>query len=137
MQKVLLYRAIEYKQVNVLKYLLSETQKLTSNYNLLHIACRSKDSNKHELEIVKMLLKHDKFASLDAQDTYGNTPVHLAAQNGKAEILSFFLNNYNPHIYIKNSDGQSALHSSSTQEIFKVCLCLLFIIDIRELHLEA
>lgn len=103
---MLLYRAIEFKQVEVLKFLLTETQRLSQNYNLLHIACRSKENhNKNEFHIVKTILKYDKFANLNSQDTYGNTPVHLAALNGKAEILSYFLNKYNPHIYIKNSDG--------------------------------
>lgn len=60
---------------------------------------------KRELDIVKTIIKYDKFAGVNNQDTYGNTPVHLAAQNGKADILSYFLNTQNPQIYIKNSDG--------------------------------
>lgn len=50
-------------------------------------------------------MKYDKYADLCAQDTYGNTPVHLAAQNGKAKVLAYFLYEFNPQIYIKNSEG--------------------------------
>jgi len=39
-QKVLLHRAIEYNQVEVLKFLLNDCAQVTQNYNLLHIACR-------------------------------------------------------------------------------------------------
>ena len=67
--------------------------------------------------------------------------MHLAAQNGKAEVLSFFLNHYNPQIYLKNSEGSSALHSSSTQEIFKVSLLETISkripIDFCNLHIKA
>jgi hypothetical protein len=42
--KTLFYRAIEHRQVEVLKYLLTQTAKLGQNFNLLHIACRQKDS---------------------------------------------------------------------------------------------
>jgi ankyrin repeat protein len=84
----------------------------------LHIACRQKDSSGlndrstigkstkgSEVEIIKIILKFDKTADLNSQDTYGNTPVHLAAQNGKADILSFFLDNFYADIYVKNSEG--------------------------------
>lgn len=39
-QKSLLYRAIEHKQISMVRYILTETAKVTMNLNLLHIACR-------------------------------------------------------------------------------------------------
>ncbi len=65
----------------MLKYLLTETGKLCMNLNLLHIACRSKDNaaEKLDLEIIKTIMNLDKFADLNHQDTYGNSPIHLAA----------------------------------------------------------
>ena len=41
-------------------------------------------------------MKYDKYADLDSQDTYGNTPIHLAALNGKDQVLKYFLDNFNP-----------------------------------------
>lgn len=72
------------------------------------------------MEIVKIILKYDKFADVNSQDTYGNTPLHLAAQNSKQIVLEYILNKFNPNIYIKNSENQLALHSSTSQEILKV-----------------
>lgn len=125
--RLLLHRSIEFRQLDIVKYLLTELQ-MNQNYNLLHIACKLKSKtndnrkkDRSDLDIIKTILKYDKFANLNVQDTYGNTPVHLAAQNGKAEVLQYFLETYNPQIYIKNSEGLSALHSSSNQDIFKVC----------------
>eukprot|EP00347_Sterkiella_histriomuscorum_P010547 403375863 len=122
-QKALLYRAIEHKQVEMLKYLLTadKSLKLQQNLNLLHIACKQKDNSQPqaELEIIKTIMKYDKFADVNSQDTYGNTPLHLAAQNSKQLVLEFLLNKYNPNIYIKNSENQLALHSSTSQEILK------------------
>lgn len=91
----------------MLKYLMTETGKIGMNLSLLHIACRSKENTaaKVELEIIKTIMKYDKFADLNHQDTYGNTPIHLAAQNGKASILQYFLSSFTPNIYIKNSEG--------------------------------
>lgn len=65
-------------------------------------------------------MKYDPFADLNNQDTYGNTPVHLATQNNKQDVLEYFLDEFTPHIYLKNSEGQSAFHSASNSEIFKV-----------------
>ena len=63
----------------MLKYLMTETQTIMSNLSLLHIACRQKGNTEKDLEIVKTILKVDRFADLNHQDTYGNTPIHLAA----------------------------------------------------------
>ena len=43
-QKALIYRAIEQRQVQMLKYLMTETGKIGMNLSLLHIACRSKEN---------------------------------------------------------------------------------------------
>lgn len=51
-------------------------------------------------------MKYDKFANIDDQDTYGNTPIHLAASSGKSQILSYFLKNFSPKLYLKNIEQQ-------------------------------
>lgn len=52
----------------MLKYLLTETQKIVQNLNLLHIACRQRDNSndKKELEVLQTILKHDRFADVNS-----------------------------------------------------------------------
>lgn len=78
-----MYKSIEYKQHEVLKYLLTQfKQSSNDSYNLLHIALKpkplSKSSDHLDLSLFKVILKYDKSADHNSQDTYGNTPVHLA-----------------------------------------------------------
>ena len=73
-----------------------------------------------DLEVIQMIMKHDKFANINDQDTYGNTPLHLAAQNGKAQILSYLLKNYQAELYLKNMERQQPHQCSLNNDTFKV-----------------
>lgn len=52
--------------------------------NLLHIACKQPNVSPG---VVESIILPDMAANVDEQDTYGNTPAHLAAQNGNKEVL--------------------------------------------------
>jgi ankyrin repeat protein len=112
----MLYKAIEYGYPNLLRYLLSDMPKIIGqtkeNFNLLHIACRLSHSINESagLEVVKTIKKHDFNATLNSQDTYGNTPLHLAVQSGKTLVIKYFLKEHHPSITAKNSEGKTPLH---------------------------
>ncbi|CAD7696021.1 unnamed protein product [Ostreobium quekettii] len=59
--------------------------------------------------IVKQLLQHS--ARHEAQDRFGNTPLHLACDSGSVETVQQLLGpGRNATVRIKNRDGQTPLH---------------------------
>lgn len=89
------------------------------------MACRQKDlplQPGSDLETVRIVMKFDRFADVNDQDTYGNTPIHLAAANGKAQVLEYLLHSFQPQIFIKNNEGKIAYQLASSEETFKVGL---------------
>lgn len=70
----------------------------------------------------KVILKYDSSADLNSQDTYGNTPVHLATQSGRLDLLKLFLKNKQPLIKlsIRNSEGKTAIESAKDHDTLKV-----------------
>ena len=44
------------------------------------------------------------------QDCYGETPLHLAAENGKLKVLKLLINKYPDAIEIRNNNDRSILH---------------------------
>jgi ankyrin repeat protein len=75
-----------------LKYLIQnlkpslQQHHVAENFNLLHIALKprlhntDKTSTKDEINLFKTILAYDLTADVNALDTYGNTPLHLAVQ---------------------------------------------------------
>jgi ankyrin repeat protein len=73
-----------------LKYLLQslkppvQQHHVAENFNLLHIALKPRihnsdtSSSKDEINLFKTILAYDLTADVNALDTYGNTPLHLA-----------------------------------------------------------
>lgn len=84
----LLYKCIEAKQSRTLEYILRELKSAASlrhskpeTFNLLHIACKNRGSHEDDIECIKVILSYEP--EVNGQDTYGNTPLHLASVNGK------------------------------------------------------
>ena len=57
--------------MDVLRFLLTETAKITKSYNLLHIACRLKENPSikkkrfSDIDLIRTIIKYDKFADLN------------------------------------------------------------------------
>jgi ankyrin repeat protein len=110
-------KAIEANQAKILQFLLKK-HPLKQTLNLLHIACKTPNGPSGSiLKIVKAIMDHDKFANLSEQDTYGNTPLHLASLTQKADVLAYFMDNFTPRLDLKNNEGNNPMQVSSTEEI--------------------
>lgn len=72
------------------------------------------------MSLFKVILNYDISADLNSQDTYGNTPVHLAAQIGRVDVLKLFLKKQLIKLSIKNSEGYSAIECAKDNETLKV-----------------
>lgn len=74
----------------------------------LHKAvCQSKKSPALTIEIMQLLLDHG--ASINAQDTCGDTPLQIAIIDGPVEIVKFLLNN-KASVETKDKLGRTPLH---------------------------
>ena len=73
---------------------------------LLHYVAHNVSDEKAEF-FAKILLSHD--ANLNVQDDYGFTPLHIAAQKNKSELIKFFLDN-NADVNLRGNFGSSVLH---------------------------
>lgn len=81
----LLYKCLEYNQPDILKFLLVNLRPQNShpieNFNLLHIALKPKqfiNKDQSDINLFKTILAFDHSADINSQDTYGNTPLHMA-----------------------------------------------------------
>ena len=78
--------------------------------------------NQVDLEAAKQLL--NKGAEVNANDEYGNTPLHIAAFKADLEVVRLFLHR-GANIKAKDSNGNTALHSASNRGHLKVVEVLL------------
>ena len=79
--------------------------KTSLGQSLLHIACRRGHTHLVNTFIVKYKL------DVNAQDLKSNTPLIVAALEGKEEVVSLLLNNdFGCDVNVKGDLGQSFLH---------------------------
>ena len=72
---------------------------------LLHIACKE-----GQLDIVRALIEIYG-CTLDVQDDFGNTPCHLACENGRFEIMAYFyFNEFMLTCSFQNTQRETWLH---------------------------
>lgn len=97
--------SIVHKQNHLTLYLLTKpfnnTQKTMDGKSLLHLAAEHADEN-----ILQKIVQ--KYPQVNEQDTYGNTPLHIAAQQGNIENVTTLLK-YSPNLYIQNKVGENVL----------------------------
>lgn len=77
----------------------------------------------NKIEKIKKLLK-DKGTDINAQDTYGDTPLHLASNNGYLDIVKFLVEK-GANINIKSKSGDNPLGEAILYrklEVFKFLL---------------
>ncbi|MBQ7652472.1 MAG: ankyrin repeat domain-containing protein, partial [Victivallales bacterium] len=75
----------------------------------LHALCMSTDESSLKFaENLQPLL--DEGASVNAQDYYGNTPLHYAAQYQNNHNLSLFISKASPLLELSNAQGKTPLH---------------------------
>jgi len=116
----LIVKAIEFGQPEVLRFLLTES-KLEQDLGLLHRLCSLPRNTQECFEMIKVVLRYDRFADINGQDEVGgNTPIHLAAATGKTQVLSYLLQNYHPCIYLKNKVGCSPIDAAASKEVLLV-----------------
>ena len=97
---------------------------------LLHIAACFGAS-----ECVTLLVKHG--ADVNAQDTTGVTPSHLAARNGHKRCLKLLINEFGADTTIVDGDGLSMVHwlaSHGRNELLEHLLGLGHPTDMRDRH---
>ncbi|WCR53691.1 MAG: Phosphocholine transferase AnkX [Wolbachia endosymbiont of Ctenocephalides orientis wCori] len=70
--------------------------------HLLHFAAR-----KGLLAVIELLIKHN--ADINVQDKQEKTPLHLAMQNDKKDIVEILLNHDKINVIIKDKDGLTPL----------------------------
>ncbi|MBS4167809.1 ankyrin repeat domain-containing protein [Parachlamydia sp. AcF125] len=81
----------------------ADLKKLDSSQNsVLHHACQSSTDC---VEIVRLLLGHDP-ALLEAKNSYGQTPLHLAALRGNAKSAEYLLNQIAEQSELNQQDYQ-------------------------------
>jgi ankyrin repeat protein len=54
----------------------------------------------------------------------GNTPIHVASQNGHIEIVNFLINR-KANLDAKNNKGNTAFHMALSYDYFECCDCLI------------
>lgn len=81
----------------------------------LHLAVRCA-----EYDTIKMVLgnKHIDVNAIESQ--FGNTPLHLASNIGRSDVVDLFLAHPNTNDTIRNIDGQDPLDVAQTIEIIKL-----------------
>jgi len=62
----------------------------------------------------------DEFADLSEQDTYGNTPLHLAALTKKTDVVRLFMQSCRPRLDLKNNEGLNPMEVSKNPEILAI-----------------
>ena len=75
---------IDHQAPECLEFILRLSPNRESSSNLLHVACKGPQD---KIQVVKTILRFDSAANINAQDTYGNTPIHLAAINDLPQTL--------------------------------------------------
>ena len=68
----------------------------------LHIACRTGCS----LEVIELLARCD----VNRQDEAGNTPLHIACQNGSIDMVGYLVKKKNCDVNVVNDRGELPLH---------------------------
>jgi len=83
--------------------------KKKNGQNALHIAAKLGN-----LEIVQMFASHKNMR--EAQDIFGNTPLHEASGAGHVEICKTLIDTYGANTQAKNFEGHTVLHSAVAQD---------------------
>ena len=68
----------------------------------LHIACRTGCS----LEVIELLARYD----VNRQDEAGNTPLHIAFQNGSTDMVQYLVKDRKCDVNVANNRGELPLH---------------------------
>ncbi|MDR1025151.1 MAG: ankyrin repeat domain-containing protein, partial [Treponema sp.] len=82
--------------------MLNEAEQKKMNDSLLRMAGNGRADE------VKRLISEG--ASVDANDGYGNTPLHKAAMHGHIAVVKLLLQEYAAEVNFKNIDGYTPLH---------------------------
>jgi hypothetical protein len=92
--------------------------------HLLLIACRH---HSVKSSILECILTYDCEVEINEQDTYGNTPAHLLAENGNSKPLDYMLKRCKDlKLDIRNSEGKTLMHyCRASSELTKVSLSRL------------
>jgi len=88
-----------------------------ANINQQGVLNRLPLHNAPNLSIAKLFLTNN---NLNAPDIYGNTPLHTAASDGKADIVQFLLGQGRIKLNLTNRNKQTALHLASTEKEAKL-----------------
>ena len=73
--------------------------------NSLHLTCTGGSTATDIIEFF-IEIKQLTLETISLKDTYGNTPLHYACQNGHLEIVKLFLTNNETQINVANKKGQ-------------------------------
>jgi ankyrin repeat protein len=114
----LLHRAVKEGKEHVAWVLIAEpscdtTMKNCDGRTALHYACK-----RGWLSLVQMLT-HDR-ADINIQDKWKDTPLLLAAREGKEDVALTLITEYNCDTNIRNDGGKTALHYACEKECFKL-----------------
>ncbi|MCC2645659.1 MAG: putative proteasome non-ATPase regulatory subunit [Burkholderiales bacterium] len=81
--------------------------------------CNENIDKEHLLKTAELLLKEEYKTDIDAQDKYGNTPLHLIAEAGNEEIFDWFVEKgANKHaVNNQRQTPQSILESAQSKKL--------------------
>ncbi|KAJ5698235.1 hypothetical protein N7462_000240 [Penicillium macrosclerotiorum] len=100
---------------------------------ILHLALQCA-----EPQVVEFVLSSGESLDINARDREGNTPLHLAAQLGRASLVRDLLNRPVVNDAIVNYRGQTALDVARTPEIFQqLQLARSLFIDSKTQEIQA
>ncbi|CAF0842149.1 unnamed protein product [Adineta steineri] len=108
----LLTYAVQYQQINILRYLLLEC-KPSANINIqandgstcLHRACYGDDTQQCNIDIVRLLLENN--ADVTKQDVHLRSPLHWAVLAENTDCLKILIE-YNADIHLRDADGMTS-----------------------------
>jgi ankyrin repeat protein len=135
----LLTYAVQYQQINILRYLLNE-HKSSTNINIqandgstcLHRACYTDDGQHCNIEIVRILLENN--ADVTKQDVHLRSPLHWAVIAENIDCLKLLIE-YNVDIHIQDIDGMTPAMWACHLDRYEHFKVRLFLSRIKEKEL--